>query len=837
MRTGTWVRFLSLAMLPVLMACGGGGGGGGNEDVGELPALVYSGNTGAAVVTTTNAARLVSNIFGGDIAGALSPSAATAIQMSSQTRTEGESVESLTRRIKERFRKTLSGAGAAGALSGIASAVIPINETRPCDSGTVRTFGTLNDDGTGTYTVQYNNCRTGNETEAGLVRFRVDAFDLGSFTTTDGTATFTRLTIRGPGVSFDYGGSSRFQTNIAARTETTTFNAVFLNNLSGRMFKLENFVDAEVLDNIFFPATTSESYTGRIFDNVHGHIDVSTLSPLLADNLDQDFPDSGQIKVIDGGGRSVRATSLSEVMAKLELDLDANGTYEIAAYMKWAELNGLAGTNLGDDDGDGIHDTWEDANGLNKNDPTDAMLDNDGDGAGNMHEYRSGHDPRNASSIPPSVALSLDLSGPLSAMVIGNVVSYGINVRNFAFLRADDVVIKAVLPPGLSLISLAPSQGDCVGTSTIECDFGTIGRVNELNNGAGVLITASINTIGTKTSSVSVRTSSYESDLTDNVRVHTTIAGTSTAEIQSRVNDAPEGGTVFVSPGIYVGEVTLFKKVTLQSQAGPEQTTLAGKPNFPAIRMGNGSTVTGFSIAGTRDANAPMILLAGFDDGEEATIVGNLFQDTILRDTVAIEGSPLPVRIESNVFRNIDCPPSLNRGLIWLHGNGVPRILNNIFERNSCAVIDLATQSTVNSKIIGNTIVGNRWGIRVWNSTITGQAFRNNIIVGNGTGLEVAMGTLIGAGIWGHNLVFGNSSDYVGIATQTGVHGNISADPMFEDANAGNYRLKIGSPAIDSGSPIEAPLKDLDGTVRPLDGDGDGVAVMDIGAFEAPQIP
>jgi hypothetical protein len=51
-----------------------------------------------------------------------------------------------------------------------------------------------------------------------------------------------------------------------------------------------------------------------------------------------------------------------------------------------------------DSDNDGIPNDWETANGLNPNDPADALADADSDGMNNLQEYVAGTNPRNAAS-------------------------------------------------------------------------------------------------------------------------------------------------------------------------------------------------------------------------------------------------------------------------------------------------------------------------------------------------------------------------------------------------------------------------------------------------------
>jgi hypothetical protein len=73
-----------------------------------------------------------------------------------------------------------------------------------------------------------------------------------------------------------------------------------------------------------------------------------------------------------------------------------------------------------------------------------------------------------------------------------------------------------------------------------------------------------------------------------------------------------------------------------------------------------------------------------------------------------------------------------------------------------------------------------------------------------------------------------------GCTDQTGANSNISADPLFIDPAGGNYNLQVGSPVIDVGTNAapKLPSVDINGDPRVADGDGNGVAVVDIGAVE-----
>jgi hypothetical protein len=62
--------------------------------------------------------------------------------------------------------------------------------------------------------------------------------------------------------------------------------------------------------------------------------------------------------------------------------------------------------------------------------------------------------------------------------------------------------------------------------------------------------------------------------------------------------------------------------------------------------------------------------------------------------------------------------------------------------------------------------------------------------------------------------------------------GHLTNEPAFMNPGEGDFRLRTNSPCIDAGANLTGITHDLAGDRRPSDGNGDGSAIFDMGAYE-----
>jgi hypothetical protein len=838
------LRMLALVAVMAMAGCGGGGGGGGGgPGEPQVEPLAYEGNLLPAVITTRNAARLVSATIGAGpddtVTGAVD-AAKSARTDRAVTPRVGVVLDGWLRPFFDR----LGAASSAGPATKTA-----IDETQPCPAGgTLRVSGDVDDDGRGTVTADYRDCGVGDARLAGSMTIRIDGITP-TGVPTDATITFPRLQYVGPEGRATLGGRVHDRFDVATRTSTLVEDVVVRDDGTGTMTWSRD-VTTVIVHPYEAPTRwgSRETVTGRVYHSIDGYVDLSTPSPLTYRVSEQQVhPDSGQALLAGAGNAGIRVTALSERLARIEVDPSGLGSWPVVATLGWSQLDGPGGSELADSDGDGMHDGWEVLHGLDRNSAADASTDLDGDGVPNGVEYARGTSPSDASDRPPIADLRI-LWVAASPLVVppGGETLLTVSIDNRGPSRATGTRLALDLPAGATLLAGEVQTGPTfAGMRPVVCG-GALGAACEIDvlpapgePGAGVMVLSlrmSIGAAGLQHLSLRVTSDGYDATPPDATRTVTLLAAVPSAGLQALVDAAPSGGTVRVPPGVWAGPVDLgAKDVIVAGDAGPSRTIVVAPGGGHAFRVAGNGIVQGFTIVS--DGGHGVLV-----EGAGAAVIANVFDGGqypgVAGFASAIGGPGMPARVEANVFRFNRCSGgsgATRNGLVVALSGQTPappmRIASNVFADNACAGV--VTGYAAAPSVLSNTFVGNDVGLLLVQPLAPLQAvFRNNIVSGNAVGVGKDGGLPVDDLDWRNNLVHGNGVDWSNLPDRTGSFDNLSADPLLADPARGDWRPRPGSPAVDAADPATAPSVDAAGVLRPIDGDGDGVALPDIGAFE-----
>jgi len=284
--------------------------------------------------------------------------------------------------------------------------------------------------------------------------------------------------------------------------------------------------------------------------------------------------------------------------------------------------------------------------------------------------------------------------------------------------------------------------------------------------------------------------------------------------IQDAVNAAPDGGTVVVAPGTYVGSILVEgKSLHIQSTGGAFETKLTWDGEEPwgsAIEFAgedaSGSSLEGFWVEAGLCGDNPGYGVR-FGQGSD----GSAIKDVVATKNI-VTGSHI------GYYLHHDCQATFmnsilvgNTNGIFVDGGATAKIFNNVLARG---VVPPPNLDGCKDK--------SQWGV--------GATVRSSCEVRNNIFFENEEDICGDAGFTNTNNLSHGAKHAEDTCTElfgANAVDNVEQDPLLIAPDDFDYQVGAGSPAVDSGASLLEVTDDFAGVERPQG------AAYDIGAYEA----
>ncbi len=570
-------------------------------------------------------------------------------------------------------------------------------------------------------------------------------------------------------------------------------------------------IDANPATGTFFDAPIQPG--GLLFD-VHSGITIQHMGADSGGNVTIQISTSPGFEDVDEDGviASLEATAGSNPLMvdsdgdgysdKIEICFDGDcDTY--TPYPAGLDLNPANP----DTDGDGMHDQWENVNGFNPLDPSDAGLDADSDGVINLDEFLMGTDPQGGDTDSDGLLDGLEISIGTSTTNVdsdGDGMSDGWEYFNgLDPLASGDASLDADLDTLSNLqeftLGLDPQNQDSDGDTLLDqdefgfygtnpaladTDFDRIDDFEELQNGTDPL----------------------------------TISADTDGDGMNDDWESSRGTQVFISDGgvdldndgfVNVVEYLRYSLPNSYSSKPPVRTWYVdvnstsqeedGSLESPFTRVDRGITAA--------DSGDTVKIASGLYNSETEQVVsvnkpihllGPIDRSAVLQGLGIVVGVSNPW----SKVENLTLQYSGSMGLLGLN--------SNIIACNVEVASGLTSQSA-QLAVLRNKVFNNAGGGRnIFLLNSSGVLLANNTIIGatvgvqqsNSTGLNLDSNIIEAADtLSGFTGVDSVRYNLFSDGEQHGIEGNYDFTAQFVNAVSGDYRLAPNSPGIAMGDP------------------------------------